>query len=111
MTLEEAIKHCKQTAKDNNNRGTFLMCMDGEKDIQEGRDCLGVAREYEQYADWLEELQSRRDADIGDVKTDGTKVLKKTCGAYVTYNIEWLLNHLAREIYLLEAWRKQKRGE
>ena len=36
------------------------------------------------------------------------RVLKKRAGEYVTYRVDYLLDNLAREIYLLEALRKWK---
>lgn len=36
------------------------------------------------------------------------KLLKKRSGDYVTYKVDWLLSHLAQEIYLMEALRKWK---
>ena len=39
---------------------------------------------------------------------DAGRLLKKRSGDYVTYRVDWLLNHLAQEIYLMEAGRKWK---
>lgn len=36
------------------------------------------------------------------------RVLKKRAGEYVTYRVDYLLDHLAREIYLLEAGMRPK---
>ena len=57
MSLEEAIKHCKQKAIDLDNKSKRLWC---EKDIKRCKEC---SDEYKQLAIWLEELRDRRKAD------------------------------------------------
>ncbi len=61
MTLNEAIKHCEEKAKELKEqakiyKGNFLW----ERDAKE---CQKCAEEHEQLADWLRELKARRDAD------------------------------------------------
>lgn len=46
----------------------------------------------------------------GECEYEGAKILKRMSGDHVTYKIEYLLNNLAREIYLLESYRKWKKG-
>lgn len=38
-----------------------------------------------------------------------TRTLKARSGEYVIYKVDYLLDHLAREIYLLESGRKARR--
>ena len=55
MTIEEAIQHCRETARGLRNRGETLAAMG-----QDGTDCAECAAEHEQLAAWLEELQEKR---------------------------------------------------
>ena len=43
------------------------------------------------------------------VNKDSPNFLKKREGQYVTYRVDYLLDNLAREIYLLEAGRRLTR--
>jgi hypothetical protein len=113
MTLDEAIKHCEEKAEELRLEAEQL------RDIGERisspkqpynepvRDCLECAKEHEQLAEWLKELKALR----GDCEYKGGKILKRRSGDYVTYNIEYLLDNLAREIYLLESSRKWKESK
>lgn len=58
MTLEEAIKHCEEKAKELREQ-PFKERMD----IEDIADCEECAEEHEQLANWLTELQERREAD------------------------------------------------
>lgn len=55
MTIEEAIQHCRETARGLRNREETLAAMS-----QDGTDCAECAAEHEQLAEWLEELQEKR---------------------------------------------------
>lgn len=62
LTLDEAIKHCEEKAKE------LRVEAEAEtyRDIPNNpaiSDCLECANEHEQLADWLTELQERREAD------------------------------------------------
>lgn len=108
MTLDEAIKHCEEKAKGLREQAGFDT--DNERyrmSESEKADCLECAKEHEQLAEWLKELKALR----GDCEYKGGKILKRRSGDYVTYNIEYLLDNLAREIYLLESSRKWKESK
>lgn len=56
MTLQEAIKHCGYKAETLRNEALDL-------DSDEYEDCIECATEHEQLAEWLTELQERREED------------------------------------------------
>ena len=56
MTLEEAIKHCKEKTEELNDQA----CTNLEMTEKEASDCLECATEHLQLATWLEELQEWR---------------------------------------------------
>ena len=60
MTLEEAIKHCHEKAKELTEESTIEL---NEKFGNSRQDCLECAKEHEQLAEWLEELKARREAE------------------------------------------------
>ena len=105
MTLDEAIKHCKEKAKELSDKAyqEWGVSMTEE----DAYDCNECAREHEQLAEWLKELKALR----GDCEYKGGKILKRMSDDYVTYKIEYLLDNLAREIYLLESSRKWKESK
>ena len=107
MTLDEAIKHCEEKAEELNKEVLKQANLCNAKEVA---DCQECAREHEQLAEWLKELKALR----GDCEYKGGKILKRRSGDYVTYNIEYLLDNLAREIYLLESyrnWEKERNEE
>lgn len=59
MELNEAIAHAKEVAKDRNETANNTPTEYGDY-INSCREC---AKEHEQLANWLEELQERREAD------------------------------------------------
>lgn len=52
MTLEEAIVHCEEVAKDNLNR-------------EDDKKCIKCGYEHIQLAEWLKELSAYRNQDAG----------------------------------------------
>lgn len=56
MTLDEVIRHARETAKK-------LRDMTSVTNGRPYEECLECAREHEQLAEWLEELAERREAD------------------------------------------------
>ncbi len=65
LTLDEAIKHCEEKAKE--------LKKDYERAValnipSEG--CLECANEHEQLAGWLTELKQRREEDSSPLKAD-----------------------------------------
>ena len=87
MTLDEAIKHAKDKANEQNYYASF----ERGKYIQSCKKC---AEEHEQLARWLEELKQYRDMDIvhcKDCKHWGTGVAGETenvkCCEYGKYMV------------------------
>lgn len=72
MTLDEAIRHCREQARGLRNRGEVLAAMS-----QDDTDCALCAAEHEQLAKWLEELQQRREAEQVEVPTEMTEAAKR----------------------------------
>ena len=62
MTLDEAIEHCHEKAKDLRTEADYLDAPYG-MDTSERTDCLECAKEHEQLAEWLTELKQRREKD------------------------------------------------
>ena len=65
LTLDEAIKHCEEKAKELRKQ-PFKEKMD----IEDVADCEECAEEHEQLAGWLTELKQRREEDSSPLKTD-----------------------------------------
>lgn len=61
MTLDEAIKHCEEKAKELSDKA-YAEWGKGMTE-EEAYDCNECAREHEQLAEWLKELKARREAD------------------------------------------------
>ena len=58
MTIDEAIKHCEEVAKENeyaSKKGIWFLPENEVKDIKE--QCAECAADHRQLADWLRELQ------------------------------------------------------
>lgn len=55
MTLDEAIKHCDEKAKELREK-TLDMIANGENP-KERADCLECAKEHEQLAEWLKDYK------------------------------------------------------
>ena len=60
LTLEQAIQHCKDKAKELRKDADYLDAPYG-MDTSARTDCLECADEHEQLAEWLEELKKRRE--------------------------------------------------
>ena len=56
MTLDEAIQHCKEVAKKNEERAEVVKEYDAYTELE----CMECAEEHLQLADWLEELKNAR---------------------------------------------------
>lgn len=55
LSLDEAIKHCEEKAKE--QRSKAIGYFNGGYSSQiEGKSCLNCAKEHEQLAEWLKEL-------------------------------------------------------
>ena len=64
MTIDEAIRHCKETA------------------MSENIECNECRSEHEQLAEWLEELKAW--------KTDPFKMIHDECAKYESCDCEWV---------------------
>ena len=60
MTLEEAIEHAEETAKNNEKKAIRCRKHGGYAFEAEARACDMCAAEHRQLAEWLRELQSYR---------------------------------------------------
>lgn len=60
MTLEEAIQHCREKAKELEEQAQSLARRTKYSNIP---DCLECAAEHQQLAEWLEELKARREKE------------------------------------------------
>lgn len=56
MTIDEAIKHCEEIAKDKTNLASTLW------DSKEKARCEDCAEEHRQLVEWLKELKRQREA-------------------------------------------------
>lgn len=59
LTLEEAIQHCKDEAKELNIQSYTTEGMSDKEKF----DCLECAKDHEQLVSWLEELKERREEE------------------------------------------------
>lgn len=61
MTIEEAIEHCKEVAKESRKAAlTYAR----ENAYETAISCKACGQEHEQLAEWLTELKQRREAEI-----------------------------------------------
>ena len=60
-TLDEAIEHCKDVAKQNDRKAIRNRNHGGYAYEAEARICEECAMEHRQLAEWLEELKERRE--------------------------------------------------
>lgn len=63
MTLDEAIKHCEEKAKENREIYNAHCRIYSEEVVKQfdKPDCLKCAEEHEQLAEWLKELKDYRE--------------------------------------------------
>ena len=59
MTIDEAIKHCEEVAKEQERQAEVLADFDRRIELQ----CLECAAEHRQLAEWLKELKAYRKAE------------------------------------------------
>lgn len=62
MTLEEAIKHCREKAEELRSTAE-KQWNGGEISLRDYTDCRECASEHQQLAEWLEELKARREEE------------------------------------------------
>lgn len=61
MTLDEAIQHCKEVAKESK---AAALTYARENAYETAISCKACGQEHEQLAEWLTELKQRREAEI-----------------------------------------------
>ena len=61
MTIEEAIQHCNEVAKETRQAALEFARINV---YDSARNCQECAAEHEQLAEWLTELKQRREAEI-----------------------------------------------
>lgn len=81
MTIEEAIKHCEEKAKELREQAGFDT--DNERyrmSESEKADCIECAKEHEQLAGWLTELKKVR--DICEHWSDDSSSFVSACNSF-----------------------------
>lgn len=74
MTIQEAIKHAREVADEKYKEGFLCYANSGNaENDKKNNECIKCARDHEQLAEWLEELQRYR--EIGSV--DEIKQMQK----------------------------------
>ena len=58
MTIDEAIKHCKEVAEKNEKKASWFWGKEGNPNYEE---CVECASEHRQLAEWLKELKTYRE--------------------------------------------------
>ena len=82
MTLDEAIKHCEEKAKEQKAKAVGYF-NGGYSSQIEGKSCLKCAEEHEQLAGWLKELKDLKEKSLGEwinVNGDGSLWKCSICG-------------------------------
>lgn len=76
MTIEEAIQHCKEVAKESREAAlTYAR----ENAYETAISCKACGHEHEQLAEWLTELKQRREAEISaPPKTNADRIRQMT---------------------------------
>lgn len=76
MTIEEAIEHCKEVARE--SRNAALSCA-RENAYETAISCKACGQEHEQLAEWLTELKQRRDAETtAPLKSNADRIRQMT---------------------------------
>ena len=81
MTFEEAIKHCEETAEQNETKAQSMgRQFIGSAIANYQNDCLECAAEHRQLAEWLRELKEQRNS-VGAIKLSEMKEAAELIGA------------------------------
>lgn len=83
MTLEEAIEHCKEVAKE--KRYECAECTEVQ-DYRSAEECNDCAEAHKQLAEWLTELKQRKENKSHWIDRDGIMICEK-CGAEFSVNM------------------------
>ena len=76
MTIEEAIEHCKEVAKESREAALSYA---RENAYETAISCKACGQEHEQLAGWLTELKQRREEEItAPPKSNGDRIRQMT---------------------------------
>ena len=89
MTLDEAINHADEVAKESNKKANDLY---RAKSYEESRECIWCSEEHRQLAEWLKELKRYRQAK--DRLLEDMKVLN--CG--FPYGLDYLIECIKKRL-------------
>jgi len=64
MTLDEAIKHCEEKAKEQKEKATAIAR--AKEPFYKYAECAECAKEHEQLAEWLKELKAYKERPQGE---------------------------------------------
>ena len=64
MTLDEAIKHCEEKAKEQREKATAIAR--AKEPFYKYAECAECAKEHEQLAEWLKELKAYKERPKGE---------------------------------------------
>jgi len=100
MTLDEAIKHCEEKAKEQREKATAIAR--AKEPFYKYAECAECAKEHEQLAEWLKELKAYKERPQGKWKITDSYPHKVYCDkcfkTYAQANWEvWKDGTLARE--------------
>lgn len=99
MTLDEAIKHCEEVAKQQEVKANELY---KAKDFEESRDCIWCSKEHEQLAEWLKELKKFREQQPYE-KFESTKDhIYKLAGDYKCWDNRLTEDEAVKLCHILE---------
>jgi len=82
MTIDEAIKHAEEKARDLESTYTLWKRLADEKDLSVPSDyepCKKCAEEHRQLAEWLKELKKYKEAEEGGRRITNTKEINLIC--------------------------------
>lgn len=98
MELNEAIEHATQTSRNLKAEAKeWQGCAIQSTGKTKAKECLECAAEHEQLAEWLTELQERREADrwipvsesLPEPQKPNDDIYNPNCSDYVLVCIEW----------------------
>lgn len=95
ISRQKALDHLRKRLIQTANNNVGFVC-DAGSTFQDAS---------ERVKTWLDELPSIDAVPVQD------GILKARKGDYVTYRIDWLLDHLAQEISLLEGYRRGRKED
>ena len=86
MTLDEAIKHCEEKAKEQKEKATAIAR--AKEPFYKYAECYECSKEHEQLASWLKELKAYKERPQGDLisRQDAIDVLEEQLDYLRTLN-------------------------